>query len=42
MLYSINIIILDTRTNQLVEGAVVIDLYVNSEDEANCNFLQET
>lgn len=37
MLYSINTIILDTRTNQLVEGAVVIDLYVNSEDEANCN-----
>lgn len=37
MLYSINTIILDTRTNQLVEGAVVIDLYVNTEAEANRN-----
>lgn len=37
MLYSINTIILDTRTNQLVEGAVVIDLYVNSEADANRN-----
>ena len=37
MLYSINTIILDTCTNQLVEGAVVIDLYVNSEVEANRN-----
>ena len=37
MLYSINTIILDTCTNQLVEGAVVIDLYVNTEAEANRN-----
>ena len=37
MLYSINTIILDTRTNQFVEGAVVIDLYVNTEAEANRN-----
>ena len=37
MLYSINTIILDTRTNQLVDGAVVIDLYVNSEADANRN-----
>lgn len=37
MLFSINTIILDTLTNQLVEGAVVIDLYVCSEDEANRN-----
>lgn len=37
MLFSINTIILDTLTNQLVEGVVVIDLYVCSEDEANRN-----
>lgn len=37
MLFSINTIILDTLSNQLVEGAVVIDLYVCREDEANRN-----
>lgn len=37
MLFSINTIVLDTLTNQLVEGVVVIDLYINSEDEANRN-----
>lgn len=37
MLFFINTIILDTLTCRLVEGAVVIDLYVNTEAEANRN-----
>lgn len=37
MLYSVKTIILDTRTNQYIEGAVVIDLYVATEVEANDN-----